>query len=189
MTDPTPAVAPLDAYPTAKPDEPTFTLQGGDPLAAPLVGLWARLARALCGMDIEPSATMLNLDRIIAQYQISDNEREIDDLLTRATAAEQVMWSMEAYLKSGGSDAEAEAKPAGENSLDTAARLDLHDWRVRYASTVSGMAGTLNDMRLDLLQRGFLVAEDENDNIMQATSLVLQQIFKALEPRRLFHAS
>ena len=36
---------PLDGLLTAKPGEPIFTLQGGDPLAAPLVREWARQAR------------------------------------------------------------------------------------------------------------------------------------------------
>jgi hypothetical protein len=45
-------VAPLDAYATAKPDEPTFTLQGGDPLAGPLVRTWAFLARRRAGCSL-----------------------------------------------------------------------------------------------------------------------------------------
>jgi hypothetical protein len=92
-------VAPLDAYATAKPDEPVFTLQGGDPLAAPLVRLWAQLARLRTGLGKglwPPSFT--DAENAVLNHDVSHDEKESANLLLRATAAEEVSWAMDAYV-------------------------------------------------------------------------------------------
>lgn len=81
---------PFDGFATAKPGEPIFTLQGGDPLAPPLVHSWAMSAR----------------DRAIAEFPEDHPKR--DALFLRAAEAEKVAWQMEEYL------AGDEAKPPRE---------------------------------------------------------------------------
>lgn len=74
---------PFDAFETAKPNEPIFTLQGGDPLAPGLVLLWAKHARreGLRLQDQNPkSAAAL-------------------ELLLRATSAEEIACDMKAYQR------------------------------------------------------------------------------------------
>jgi hypothetical protein len=78
----------FDAIETAKPGEPIFTLQGGDPHAPPTILHWARLAReAAIGID-----------------KREDAER----LLRKASVAETVAWAMQDYQRG-----EVDAPPAG----------------------------------------------------------------------------
>ena len=69
----------FDAMETAKPDEPVFTLQGGDPFAPATVLHWVGLARAAG----------------VAEMQ----EGESTKLLVKATTAEQVAWAMRDYQR------------------------------------------------------------------------------------------
>lgn len=68
-----------DALETAKPGEPIFTLQGGDPLAPPCITLWSELCRHA------------------ALAESDDAKREA--LLKKATAAEAVAWAFDDYRK------------------------------------------------------------------------------------------
>src|SRR5205085_1542980 len=116
--------APLDAYVTAKPDEPTFTLQGGDPLAEPLVQLWAHLARVRTGL-LTGDADWIYPALKAACHPDSDlsgNEREVNNLLLRATAAEEVSWAMRDYCRGNTSSGKASPEIPAENSLDEKAR-------------------------------------------------------------------
>lgn len=189
MTAETP-IAPLDAYATAKPDEPTFTLQGGDPLAEPLVKLWAIAARVQAGIVNAVFLTdfAFDLGAAAERNSVADDERERDALLIRATAAEEVSWKMKDY-RAGRTDAEAEPKAAGENSLDEKARLDLFDRRVRYAQKTSEMFSVLSDIHIDLCNRGFIHEGDELDNLIIGAVGTLRAINAAIEPRRLFKST
>lgn len=73
---------PFDGMESAKPDEPVFTLQGGDPLAPELVRGWAEKAR----------------ERAI-QLRKDGKEEKADALLIKATEAEKISWNMESYAK------------------------------------------------------------------------------------------
>jgi hypothetical protein len=166
--------SPLDAYISAAPDEPTFTLQGGDPLAAPLVVLWARLARARCGLGFEPEATMHWLDKVFRDTQVfKSNERE--DLLRRATEAEMVCWAMTAYMKGHKAETResAEIKPVE-------ARLDLHDYKIYCANRISNAFSEMNDMmsQLDMLDPDNPVIESIRNEIVS-----LRTLFNEVEPR------
>lgn len=108
-----------DAIETAKPDEPLFPIQGGDPFGPPTVLHWAGLARAegLRLIDAHP-----------------DKSREHSHglkLLGKATDAEQVAWAMQSYQK-------GHAKPEGgrasyaDNPIELDADAD-HDRKVREA--------------------------------------------------------
>lgn len=190
MPEPIPP-APLDAYVTAKPNEPTFTLQGGDPLAESLVILWVRYARACAlGIAAQPEATISRLDQVAAENRL-DEQREADALLVRATAAEQVAWDMAAYKKGQlSANANSGQNPHAENSLDEIARLDLHDLRVRYAQKLSSFSAEVNEMCEELVKRGFLNYEDsasgwEMHNSFEGAVRQLRQMSNVVEPRRM----
>lgn len=82
-----------DAIETAKPGEPLFPLQGGDPFAPECVLLWAQRAREAA-------------DRLSAEAEITTAKRavekltaEADKLRRKATAAEEVAWAMQEYQR------------------------------------------------------------------------------------------
>lgn len=90
---------PFDGMENAKPGEPVFTLQGGDPLAAPLVQIWADFARVRAGIISADAcgASYAKLAGIAAREQAGQHKRE--ELLIRATEAEAIGWEMDAYRK------------------------------------------------------------------------------------------
>ncbi|HLC07973.1 MAG TPA: hypothetical protein VJK06_01665, partial [Methyloceanibacter sp.] len=83
-----------DAIASAKPGEPLFGLQGGDPFAPNAIERWARLARQ-------------------AALKMSDGE-DRDKLLKKATAAELVAWKFREYYATTarGEAYEEDAPPA-----------------------------------------------------------------------------
>jgi len=168
--------SPLDAYVTAEPNEPVFTLQGGDVLAGPLVIMWARLARARCGLGFEPIATFDWLHDIVKNHQV-EKQGEISDLLFRATEAEQVAWAMGNYRKGHAFEETEAAVPKVE------ARLDLHDYLIHAASRISNAFSELADMIEPLEKLGITNAE-----IIPALKneiLALRLLYNVVEPRPL----
>lgn len=182
-------VAPLDAYITARPDEPTFTLQGGDPLAEPLVKIWVGAARLRAGVSIGDflQEAVDDLHAACVLDCLESNERERNNLLVRATAAEEVSWAMRDYRLGNTSAGVDQPTAAGENFLDEKARLDLHDLRVRFAQRLSGFFSEMSDMRTDLKNASFLA--EELDNQFEAAILLVRQISNTVEPRRLMKGS
>lgn len=76
-----------DAIETAKPGEPLFPLQGGDPFAPPSINHWAGLARA---------------EGIRLTDEFAEGSKEHArglKLLEKATDAEQVAWAMLEYQR------------------------------------------------------------------------------------------
>lgn len=180
------AVAPLDAYATAKPDEPTFTLQGGDPLGAPLVRLWSILARLRAGV-FQPASLKMWLDGVVEvanNHRTGEDERERDSLLVRATAAEEVSWTMDDYAQGRHAEAlvlevltEVEQKP-----LEEIARLDLHDLRIKVAQRLSNFSSELVEMTDKLGDRDF-----DADVLTHMSALAdgLKILSDQIEPRRM----
>lgn len=140
--------APLDGYESAKPNEPIFTLQGGDPLAAPLVRLWAYLARVRAGLrgDVSWIDTPLYAAK---QSSIEHDEEQKLDLLKRATEAEKISWHMDGYRR-------GEINLVEEMKTTDLNRLDIYDVRRRCASTISNFFSELNDYREELISRGWM---------------------------------
>lgn len=176
------AVAPLDAYVTAKPDEPTFTLQGGDPLAGPLVRLWAFFARRRA-MTVRIEQTIFGeLIEAAIGHTVENDEREVDNLLVRATAAEQVSWDMDAYRKGNHhTELPTEAK---DTHLDELQRIDLHDLKVRIVQKLSSYRGALAEFTDDLRAKGYQ-DEDTLAELMRISD-ALRDVYQTIEPRRLF---
>jgi hypothetical protein len=183
MSEEAEVVAPLDAYATAKPDEPTFTLQGGDPLAGPLVRLWASAARVragLAGNVLEAASALLKTAR---SHAVEADDREHDSLLVRATAAEQVSWDMDAYLKG---NHRVEDKPAEgtDTHLNELQRIDLHDLKVRIAQKLSSFRCELEELREALEKAGYTELEPLSD--MKTAIYNLGLLKDMIEPRRIF---
>lgn len=127
--------APLDGYESAKPDEPLFPLQGGDPLGWVLTQLWANLARVRAGVISGDADWIMAVLKVAKDEDVGSDVKEANNLLRRATAAEQLSWTMKDYL-TGRVAAEGQT-PLAENSLDELARLDVHDLRRRLAAKIS----------------------------------------------------
>jgi hypothetical protein len=176
-------VAPLDAYATAKPDEPTFTLQGGDPLAASIVRIWAYCARIRAGLL---SLSKITGDEVLGkaliaaqQYSVAHDDQEVRNLKIRATAAEEVSWTMDAYLRGdGGTQLPTEAQDTHLTELE---RIDLHDLKVRVAQRLSNFRCELIEMRDGLIKAGF---QDYLGDFLNAENH-LNEANKIVEPRRI----
>lgn len=171
--------APLDAYETAKTGEPTFTLQGGDPLAAHLVRLWAILARLQAGAGISTNDNLLDRAKAAALANASESNRESKALLVRATQAEQVSWTMDEYQK--GIVSEVKAPDKLHNEFE---RLDVYDIRRRMASVISEFFSNLEGHRQELLRHEFIIEGNELDNAISGSILALRSIKEQIEIRR-----
>lgn len=136
MPDLADPVKALDAYPTAAPGEPTFTLQGGDPFAPACVLEWAKRARAFA-------------------LTLPEDDPRQDELLLRATSAEQVAWEMQAYQRGEASDSDAHAAMTqaklstsmiGAASDDARAKLQRHRLLNEAARSLDNAASILVDL-------------------------------------------
>jgi hypothetical protein len=169
--------APLDAYETAKPDEPIFTLQGGDPLAAPLVRIWAYLARVRAGM--RGDASMIAAPLHVAQVtSVEHDEEKRNELLVRASQAEEVSWHMDGYRRG---EITHEAEIASVSDL---AKLDIYDIRRRMASAVSNYRCSIVEFREELKSRGFIQDHDKIDDAVNASNICLIALHEFVEIRR-----
>jgi hypothetical protein len=171
MTDP----APLDAYATAKPNEPTFTLQGGDPVAAELVRLWALLARfraqAITGQAEWIDPVLLAASRAII------TDREADELLLRATQAEEVSWEMDSYRADQATEEREEVKP-----IDDFAKLDIYDIRQRLSSFLSNFVGTVTEYKNELVKREWM--DEELSDLVNGVVLIVNSLHKEVKVDR-----
>jgi hypothetical protein len=177
------AVAPLDAYVTAKPDEPTFTLQGGDPLAAPLVRIWAFLARRRAGIARFDKETFGEMIEAAIGNTVVDDDREHNNLLVRATAAEEVSWAMDAYRK--GNHSTDRPTEAADTHLTELQRIDLHDLKVRVAQKLSNFRCELLELHEALQKAGYTELEPLSD--LKTAAYNLNLLNEMIEPRRIFH--
>lgn len=110
-----------DAIETAKPGEPLFAIQGGDPLGPKTVLFWAGEARKLAGE--------------------TENEKDRERLLRKATMAEEVAWAMQEYQRGVAPPEEVRANYADEGlSLPG----DPSD-RVKIRSALIAAVGRLNN--------------------------------------------
>lgn len=142
--------APLDAFESAKPDEPIWTVQGGDPLGAPLLRIWAHFARIQAGI-VEGGKLDGWFEQILkaAQKHRPEEQQKRDDLLVRASATEDISFDMDAYLR-GDKTEIAEIK---QTAME---RMDLYDTRRRFASRISSFFSEMNDFKDELQRHGFM---------------------------------
>lgn len=174
-------VAPLDAYVTAKEGEPTWTVQGGDPLGGPLLRIWAAFARLRAGV-ITPGAvnTVFEEIRNAASRNMVPSEREQESVLIRATKTEEVSWDMDTYRS--GRALVNETEVVKDDSPEELARIDLHDYRVRSAQKINDMVANLLEIDEELAKRGF---DAGGMPIISVLVAELQATSEAIEPRRM----
>lgn len=101
-----------DAIETAKPGEPLFPIQGGDPFGPPTVQYWADLARA-------------------AALELDEDDPKRARLLDKALSAEQVGWAMQAYQRRE----EIDALTTGRATYSGDQQVETRLWR---AGLISG---------------------------------------------------
>jgi hypothetical protein len=113
-----------DAIETAKPGEPLFPIQGGDPLGPPCVQFWADEARSLARRIMSGEEAGFQPGDGDEVYHPSEmDKRQAKKLLEKATQAEQVKWAMEAYQR-GEVVVEAVTANVAANPLE-----GLHKWQ------------------------------------------------------------
>lgn len=146
-----------DAYETAKPDEPIFTVQGGDPLGPLTVMFWCWKARQL------------------ARRQDDDKARQ--RMLRKAGAAEEVAWAMKEY-QSGelGAVNPAEVRVT---FTDTAPKDDAHKWK----SPVISAARHLREAEAALIAAAEHLPEDQARAIRDRAQLI-GRIATEYQPKR-----
>lgn len=174
--EPTPAtkdrLGSYDAIETAKPGEPLFPIQGGDPFGPATVLFWVDQCRR-AGLA-EPNA------------------RKAEDLLRKASSAEMVAWQMVDYQK-GITEEEAIAKSEGdsvrdrysgwEDTADEETRIarEQRAARIKATSQIHNVIA-LSTETAELLATHRVCPEDEV-RIREAIDLLKQAAF-GCEPRR-----
>lgn len=147
----------FDAFQTAKPDEPIFTLQGGDPVAAMLVQLWAFIARARAG--VRPDIELDDLLEIADRAPPAETEAQSQELLLRASSAEEVAWAMRAYQrkeaersdegKAHEQQSKAEHPDRGEDD-EALKKLLRHKLLLRLARALDNAAAEVNAVAVQI---------------------------------------
>lgn len=153
-----------DAIETAKPGEPLFPIQGGDPFGPPTVLHWAKLARE-AGMA-EP------------------DEKKADALLRKATEAEQVAWVMQEYQR-GEQKVEATRTQYNEPSIEIddsqGEERAVREARIKSADRLHNIVANGTDVGFLLDSLGVCYPESTELHIAMAT---IKRLAYAIEPRR-----
>lgn len=151
-----------DAIETAKPGEPLFPIQGGDPFGPPTVLFWAKQCRE-AGLAAE-------------------KPEECERLLRKATDAEQVAWAMAAYQRG---QAPVEAERAHYN--DAGRSLAPGDARKQREALIAGTK-RLHNALAEALEVAAMLAQfrlcpTEEAQIREAAAALKAAAFQ-IEPRR-----
>lgn len=139
-----------DAYETAKPGEPTFTIQGGDYIAPHAVQFWADFARAqgraiLVGTKVVRAEATFTYGKTPRSYKpTTRDEREADKLLRKATSAEMESWRMQAYQR-GHEEQEGARANYQTDEPDSAAELDVRRERIKAAGQLNNAISSANE--------------------------------------------
>jgi hypothetical protein len=148
-----------DAIETAKPGEPLFPIQGGDPHGPPTVLFWAKLCREAGLAETKPE--------------------EAVRLLRKASQAEAVAWAMQAYQR--GLDAVPGATTYHDTTADYLATADQRSGLIRGSTRLHNVLADALPVA-EMLAR-FRVHPEQEVNIREAVELLKEAAF-AIEPRR-----
>lgn len=171
----------FDAFETAKPGEPIFTIQGGDPFGPPTVQFWADLARDTARkLRSGPDAT-----EEMPEYEPSEADKvKAEKLLRKATSAEQVSWAMIAYQR-GHTETPPETRarynedqPLPEDGNDRSAQRKLLIAGVGQLNNALSIANDLAE-QLD----GLNLHPDAVRDIKDAVG-IMKAAAEKIEPRR-----
>lgn len=152
-----------DAIATAKPDEPLFPIQGGDPLGPPTVLHWAGLCRE-------------------AGLAASD-PRKSERLLRKACDAEQVAWAMMEYQRN---EAPLDGQRATYNDSGPIIAEANNERKVREAliKASGGLHNLLAGAKeIADIMAALRVHPEEEVKIREAIDLLRSAAF-GIEPRR-----
>lgn len=179
-----------DAIETAKPGEPLFPLQGGDPLAPATVQFWADYARArsracLVGAKVVPHSTFDLTDERPGYEPSGADQREAQRLLRKATQAEEVSWAFTAYQRN-------EVEPTGgratynedsgvDLSAEAQALVDERKARITMAGQLNNALSIAFEVAEGLSKRRILSTADMK--IREAVEM-LKDAARDVEPRR-----
>lgn len=171
-----------DAWLTAEPEEPTFTLQGGDPLGSALALLWAQLARlaVLHRGDNRVDASLFNCVQIAKDMHKFLSEADKTDLLKRATSAEVKAWDMDAWRKGTLQSSGAEGVKASAK-ISSTENTDLHDALQRACAMLSQMRSQIREANELLADKGY----NDGDGFIALGKLYdhATQVYNQLQPR------
>jgi hypothetical protein len=151
--------APLDGFERAKPNEPIFTLQGGDPIAIAATHWYIEQRRQ-------------------AAFQLPEDDPKRREELQRCSLAEEQLWVMEAYLRG---DRREEAEIPDEN-LNVPEAKTLHDFRVWSAGRISSAFSELNEIKEKLPELGF--NNEAALRVLDESFSLLRSVYNEIEPRR-----
>ena len=154
---------PYDGLVTAKPGEPVFVVQGGDPHGPPTVLFWAKRARE--------------------EGMAEPNKKRARRLLRKASSAEETAWAMQAYQR--GETAVEGRRASYQDDERHEAELDQarteRAARIRGAEILHNMLGGAAEVA-DTLARLRILPEQEVE-IREAVEKLKLAAF-AVEPRR-----
>lgn len=153
-----------DAIETLKPGEPVFPVQGGDPLGPATVQFWADEARKLA--------------------RTTEDEKQRDNLLRKASMAEEVAWAMKDYQSGQEPVAPVRSSYADEGvSLggDLTERVKIRRALIESVGTLNNAIGIAKTVEEALAILG--LHEPEQAAILNAIGQ-LQAVAAAIEPRR-----
>lgn len=145
-----------DAFETAKPGEPLFALQGGDPFAPATILHWADLARTAARKEAKP-------DRAAALFR-------------KAANAELVAWAMEEYQRGVDYEAGQEARAADEAAMAI-------DSNVVLARGVDRINNAIYEL-LELADHEAMDAHTPERGRLREAAAILRAVAKRIEPRR-----
>lgn len=153
----------FDAVVTAKPGEPIFTLQGGDPLGADTVLHWVKLARKAAMVD--------------------EDERRASKLLERATVAETVAWAMRDYRAGVEANPElVEDEPDVEDVPPSEAESDRRTRLIRGAEKLHAAVAAIVEVANILDEVEFMDGTTEAE--LRGFAALVKNAATQVEPRR-----
>lgn len=153
-----------DAIETAKPGEPLFPIQGGDPFGPATVLFWVDLCRAAGRDETDP--------------------KKAAHLLNKATDAELVAWAMQAYQRG---DVAIEGQRAQYNDAAPAASIPSdqgrpeRETRIRAVGRLHNMIAGANEIVAQLA--ALRACPEQEVEIREAVELLTRAAL-AIEPRR-----
>jgi hypothetical protein len=179
-----------DAIESAKPGEPLFPLQGGDPLAPGTVQFWADYARAqaracLSGGKVRiPRVPFEIVDEPDGYEPSEEDKAAATKLLHKATQAEEVSWAFTAYQRgdeepTGGRATYNDAGPS--LAEDAQAAMDERKALITYAGRLNNAVGIASSVAEGLAKRRVLPLAEVK--VREAVDS-LREAAREVEPRR-----
>lgn len=151
-----------DAHETAKPYEPTFTVQGGDPLGPPTVMFWADSARNAARRETDEAKAL--------------------KLFAKAKTAEEVAWAMQSYQRGDTEQVERRALYNDDaNSLSQVAKVDQRRAMITATNQLQNALAIGNDAALRLAE---MQVEPEAEVMIREAVELLRQAAGRIDPRR-----